>query len=854
MATIDRPTVLAPKPQNFPKALAALPQWIVWRHDLNKETGEWDKVLYDPRTGRKARSNDPSTWTTLAASLARYNRGDHDGPGFVFQKGGGFVGIDLDGCRDLLTGALTDWATEVVETLDSYSEVSPSGTGVKIFVRGKSPFTTGKKIEPPNAPQICEKLPQIEVYDFGRYFTTTGHRLDGPTEPQERQAALDWLKEKFCPAPVRTRSTTTAVAASVVERARKYLATMNASVSGQRGHDTAFAAACALVLGFGLDQETALQLLMGEWNERCQPPWSEHELRHKVRSADQQEGERNYLRDAKRERFNATGAAHQPSHNGNGRAHGLADRPADSIAATSRKSGQGHLPKIDAGCHDLPKVTAEAWSAVRLANAPPFLFRYSGLPTRLEHDDRAELVPRPLDEDRMRHVLARVADWTKQKKIGEELAEVPAMPPRDVVRDVLATPDVALPVVTRFVPAPVFAKDGSLQIEPGYHAASKTYYEPAAGFTMPSVPERPTQDDVARARALLLDELLVDFPFVGPAEKAHALAALLLPFARDLIEGPTPLHLIEKPTPGTGATLMVDMLAYPMTGRPIPAMTEGRDEDEWRKRVTAKLLSASLFLLIDNLRRRLDSAAVASAITSPTWEDRVLRLSEMAKIPVRCVWLATGNNPAVSSEIARRTVRIRLDARQDRPWLRTAFRHANLRVWAAEHRGELVWAALTLIRAWIAAGQPAGPYTLGMFESWASTIGGILDVAGVEGFLSNLEDFYEDTDAEGATWRAFVGAWYDRHGSQEVTVAELWTLLRDDQIALPIGDGNEQSQRVRMGKLLSDARERVYEIDTDASAIRLQIARGGKFRRAVLWKLVKMGGSESIPDGECVSE
>ena len=87
----------------------------------------------------------------------------------------------------------------------------------------------------------------------------------------------------------------------------------------------------------------------------------------------------------------------------------------------------------------------------------------------------------------------------------------------------------------------------------------------------------------------LLDDLLGDFPFIGEAERAHALALLLLSFVRPMISGPTPLHLIEKPAPGTGATLMVDAISIVATGTSASVMVEGRDEDEWRKRLTAKL-------------------------------------------------------------------------------------------------------------------------------------------------------------------------------------------------------------------------------------------------------------------------
>lgn len=129
-------------------------------------------------------------------------------------------------------------------------------------------------------------------------------------------------------------------------------------------------------------------------------------------------------------------------------------------------------------------------------------------------------------------------------------------------------------------------------------------------------------------------------------------------------------------------------------------MTEVRDDDEWRKRVTAKLRQIPSLVLIDNLRAKLDSSAVAAALTAPFWEDRILGGSEMARFPIRCLWIATGNNPEFSNEMARRLVRIRLDPHEERPWQRTGFRHPDLMTWVRANRSRLVAACLTLCQAW----------------------------------------------------------------------------------------------------------------------------------------------------------
>ena len=241
-------------------------------------------------------------------------------------------------------------------------------------------------------------------------------------------------------------------------------------------------------------------------------------------------------------------------------------------------------------------------------------------------------------------------------------------------------------------------------------------------------------------------------------------------------------------------------------------------------------------VLIDNLRRRLESAALSAAITAPVWEDRILGLSEMARIPVRCVWMATGNNPTLTAEMARRTVRIRLDAKQDRPWLREGFRHPELLEWVSSQRRELVWSCLTLVQAWIAAGQPKGTARLGMFEEWAKVIGGILNVGEIPGFLRNLSEFYEQADAESGMWGDFIARWWGKYGDAEVGTSDLYLLVAPsnaDPIDLGLGDGNERSQKTRMGKHLGKVRDRQFG--------EYRIVQSGKRQGAQFWRLVSTG-------------
>ncbi|MBI2717221.1 MAG: toprim domain-containing protein [Rhizobiales bacterium] len=492
------------------------------------------------------------------------------------------------------------------------------------------------------------------------------------------------------------------------------------------------------------------------------------------------------------------------------------------------------LPRLRADEGDLSRAGNKAWSLLLAANRKPWLFRTGAQMSWVVPDDRGEPVAAPVTDERLRYMLARLAVWQKLNRNNEL---VPAHPPTGLVKSLLATPDPALPVLAGIVNTPVFGSDGTLLTEPGYHAEAKLLFHPAPGFTLPPIPACPSGEDVAQARALLLDDLLGDFPFVAEAERAHALSLLLLGFIRAMIDGPTPLHVIEKPTPGTGATLMVDAIATVLTGTGASVMTEGRDEEEWRKRLTAKLRQIPSLVVIDNLRHPLDSSALAAALTAPHWEDRILGASEMTRLPIRCVWIATGNNPEFSNEMARRVVRIRLEAHVDQPWRREGFRHSDLMGWVRANRARLVAACLTLIRAWIAAGRPKGTRMIGSYENWSRAMGGILEHARIEGFLGNLDEMLAAADGEGAVWRSFITAWWDRFGTAEVGTGDLFEVALICEPPPPLGSGGDRSQRTRLGRALGRLRDRVFDI----AGHNLRVDGQGTYQGARRWKLIFEG-------------
>jgi hypothetical protein len=367
-----------------------------------------------------------------------------------------------------------------------------------------------------------------------------------------------------------------------------------------------------------------------------------------------------------------------------------------------------------------------------------------------------------------------------------------------------------LPVIDRVTTVPAFSPDGSLMATPGYHAGLRAYLD-LEGFRLPEVPAHPTLEELERARELIIDELLGDFPFVDDASRAHAIALGLQPFVRPLIQGGTPMYLITAPTESSGKTTLARVLAFVASGRWPSLLNDAfNDEAEMGKQLTSILWTGPVTVLLDNINRRMDSGQFAALLTSSRWEGRLLGKNDMVSIPVFASWVATGNNPDMSREISRRTIGIQLDPKSEQPWITGAYRRKNFEGWVQVSRPQLAWAFLVLVRHWFAEGKPSGSGYLASFDTWVAIMGGILGVCGVPGFLENLEKFYQRADSESETWRQFIALWWDRYGERAVTVAELHKMaVEGDCLGATLGDKGPQSQKTRLGQAVRRRLDRI---------------------------------------------
>lgn len=272
------------RPEAIPEALKSVPHWVNWKWEVRPGKSRPTKPPFTP-SGYPASHSKPASWSAFETALRalRRNSSPFAGLGFVFSEADPFGGVDLDGCRDPDTGEVAEWAREILAQLASYTEVSPSGTGLKVFLRGKLPGP-GKKRTGLGA----DGVGAIEMYDRLRFFTVTGTHLPGtPREVRELEGAFAELYQTLfpeqpkAPAAAPTRASLTLDDAELLRRAggakdgAKFRALWGGDLSPYGGdRSRADLALCGLLLFWtGGDVERAERLF--RQSALMRPKWDE---------------------------------------------------------------------------------------------------------------------------------------------------------------------------------------------------------------------------------------------------------------------------------------------------------------------------------------------------------------------------------------------------------------------------------------------------------------------------------------------------------------------------------------------------------------------------------------------------
>lgn len=330
--------------------------------------------------------------------------------------------------------------------------------------------------------------------------------------------------------------------------------------------------------------------------------------------------------------------------------------------------------------------------------------------------------------------------------------------------------------------SPFVRPDGTICRANGYDESTRSMVVMDPELVGIGVPDEPTADEIAQARKFILDEWLGDFPFPDEANRANALALVLTPFVRSMMYV-APLAVIDGLAPGVGKNLLVDCILLMFLGEKPQPMGWNPVDEELRKQITSALMTGPEIMYFDEAHR-LDGPSLARALTAAYWKDRLLNTNSIKGYPNRATWISLGNNVRVEGDIFRRVYRIALRPREANPEDRatSSFRHPQLEDWTQANRAELVRAALTLVRAWFAAGKPrpTNGVTFGSFEKWAEVLGGIVEVAGQPDFLGNLKAWRSESNLDAGHWAAHFAWLWENFGPAEFTAREVRAKLMAD--------------------------------------------------------------------------
>ena len=385
-------------------------------------------------------------------------------------------------------------------------------------------------------------------------------------------------------------------------------------------------------------------------------------------------------------------------------------------------------PTIELADGELLRILTETEDAL-LASGSPVFSRAGRLVEPVAEimpasDGRKTTVAR-LRELSPESFLAPIAEaaafqkWNQRRK-----TLVDTDPPLHYVRVLLASERRwRLPHVSGIITTPTLRPDGSLLAEPGYDPETELYLTP--GFQISPIPEHPTRDQALTALELLTD-LLSEFSFRcigGEHEKqlnrSVALSGLLTALVRGSL--PTaPMHLIAAHMAGTGKSYLIDVFATIATGRLCPVITALKSVEETEKRLGAIVLSGIPMVSLDNCSHDLGGEFLCQMAERPVIKVRILGYSETPDCEVHTADYATGNNIGFKGDMTRRGLVCNLEARDERPELRK-FNRNTLRQ-AGANRATYVAAALTIMRAYLAAGAPevCGPF--GSYAEWSAMV------------------------------------------------------------------------------------------------------------------------------------
>lgn len=373
-----------------------------------------------------------------------------------------------------------------------------------------------------------------------------------------------------------------------------------------------------------------------------------------------------------------------------------------------------HKPTIRVQAGDLHRIVD---AAERELAATGRYFQRGGLVVGIATDPQTQDAQiKPLSAPALTAALSSVATWERYDARAENFV-VSDPPQRHVGVLFDASAYSHLPPLAGLARQPYLRPDGSLCRDSGYDAPTQLFglFDAREFNTSPT----PSRADAERDLALLR-ELLVEFEFDAASDETATLAAILTAAVRPAL-ATAPMFHVKAATYGSGKSFLTGLVSLFASAERPGVLAYPATDEEASKLLLARLLAGPATLTFDNLKGDLlPHESMCSALTEPFLTGRILGVSKTATVGTRCLFLSSGNNVDAIRDMTRRVLTIVLNPRCETPASRTFQRNPQRVV--EQSRARYVSAALTIIRAWIVAGQPRSaskPWaSFGQWSDW----------------------------------------------------------------------------------------------------------------------------------------
>jgi hypothetical protein len=697
---------------NIPEVLKGLKHWVMWKFEIKND--KQTKVPYQPNR-QNARSNNPDTWVSYSEAISSIAA--FDGIGFCLLNSN-LAAFDIDDCRDATTGVIHNWATELVTKANSYTEITVSGTGLRIIGWG-----TGIRIH--RKQKVVDGI-TLETYRKAeRYIVMTGNILTGVVETLNNideiiDATVSELDAVSARRPNSGNGQMVGEEIGVPQSLKAMLFHRN-----EAGYASRSELFCAFVAG-------------------CLRKRISNEIITSATLDDQFIGCAIY------------------EHVQDNRGENYVKKQIEKITQ-QMNLGPLEIKVIDGQISKTVDMTQDAL----LASERPIFVRggvlvepiWSKFPTT-NGIETTVTVFRQMAVENVKYMLNKHGVIFKRYD-GRLRHDRAIDPPNEVINTLLKLGHWKFPRVAGIINAPTMRPDGTIVLKRGYDQITQFWCWPDERLLMPQISRLPSQGDAQR-ELNHLKELLSGFAFGSKLDLSVALAAIFTTVLRGAFDI-APMVLFLAHVAGTGKSYLVDLISTIVRGRPCPVIAASRNEEEMEKRLGALLIESAPIISLDNLSFDLNSDVLCQMCTQRSIKTRVLGKSETPECEWKGTLFATGNNIRLVGDLTRRSLICNLDAGIERPELRQFDFDPIKKV--LFNQGKYISAVLTIARAYFVTENKCKCQSIGSFENWSKFVREPLLWLGESDPLDSMEQARRDDPNKDAAER-LVEQWSQHLGTE----------------------------------------------------------------------------------------